>query len=180
MAKGKQTHSTSSGHTWLLLYRCRCIMCAEGLHFSAFCYLLFPAPLKGAIRGRWKSYAPGWRRGRRVRHQDSGWGRGKWQRKKLLWKHHNNYVFAAAIDTVNIAISYVYSLYWILHLYVQTSNQSVFLLHAMANHPEVQERLYEELRSVLGDSNYITSEHLSQLPYLKGCMPESFRWVCRL
>ena len=54
-------------------------------------------------------------------------------------------------------------------MYVQTSNQSVFLLHAMANHPEVQERLYKELRSVLGDSICITSEHLSQLPYLKGC-----------
>ena len=62
-----------------------------------------------------------------------------------------------------------------LEINLQTANQIVFLLHAVAKHPEVQERLYEELRSVLGDSSYITAEHLSQLPYLKGCMLESFR-----
>lgn len=82
--------------------------------------------------------------------------------------------FAAGVDTVCLS-SYIQLMRGYNAYLIQTANQSVFLLHAMAKYPEVQERLYLELKSVLGDSRYVTSEHLQQLPYLKGCMLESFR-----
>ena len=60
--------------------------------------------------------------------------------------------------------------------YTQTSNQAAFLLYLMAKNPEAQEKLYKQIRSVLGDQAQPTSEDLSKIPYLKGCMMESFRY----
>ena len=45
----------------------------------------------------------------------------------------------------------------------------------MAKNPEVQEELYEQIRSVLGDISQPKYEDLAKIPYLKGCMMESFR-----
>lgn len=59
---------------------------------------------------------------------------------------------------------------------LQTANQSVFLLHALAQLTDVQERLYSELTSVLGNSKFATPELLAKMPYLKGCILESFRY----
>ena len=61
-------------------------------------------------------------------------------------------------------------------LHLQTSNQAAFLLYCMAKNPEAQEKLYEQIRSVLGDRTEPTPEDLSNMPYLKGCMMESFRY----
>ena len=49
------------------------------------------------------------------------------------------------------------------------------MLHCMAKNPEAQEKLYEEIQSVLGDRTQPTPEDLTKMPYLKGCMMESFR-----
>ena len=46
----------------------------------------------------------------------------------------------------------------------------------MAKNPEAQEELYQQIRSVLGDCTLPTAEDLSKIPYLKGCMMESFRY----
>lgn len=55
------------------------------------------------------------------------------------------------------------------------SNSLTYLLYHLARNPNVQQRLYEELSAVLGDGNAVTAEHLSQMPYLKACVKESFR-----
>ena len=46
----------------------------------------------------------------------------------------------------------------------------------VAKRPEVQEKLYAEIKSVLGDSRYPTAKDLAAMPYLKGCVMESFRY----
>jgi hypothetical protein len=61
--------------------------------------------------------------------------------------------------------------------YLQTANSCAILLHALAKYQEVQERLSEEITSVLGNATEATPQHLSQMPYLKGCILESFRCV---
>ena len=48
----------------------------------------------------------------------------------------------------------------------------------MAKNPEAQEKLYQEIQSVLGDCTEPTPEDISKMPYLKGCMMESFRCAC--
>ena len=47
----------------------------------------------------------------------------------------------------------------------------------MTTNPEAQEKLYEQIHSVLGDRTEPTPEDLSNMPYLKGCMLESFRYI---
>ena len=64
--------------------------------------------------------------------------------------------------------------------YLQTANQGVFLVFEVARRPEVQEKLYAEIKSVLGDSRHPTAEHLAAMPYLKGCVMEAFRYVISL
>ena len=49
------------------------------------------------------------------------------------------------------------------------------MLYHMAQNPEAQERLYEEIKSVVGEGHEPTPEDLSKMPYLKGCVLESFR-----
>ena len=49
------------------------------------------------------------------------------------------------------------------------------MLYYMAKNPEAQERLSEEIKSVLGERSEPTTEDLSNMPYLKGCVMESFR-----
>ena len=51
------------------------------------------------------------------------------------------------------------------------------MLYFMAKNPEAQEKLYKEIQSVLGDRSEPTAEDISKMPYLKGCMMESFRYV---
>ena len=62
---------------------------------------------------------------------------------------------------------------------MQTSSQAVFMLHCMAKNPEAQEKLYREIHSVLGDRTQPTPEDLTKMPYLKGCMLESFRYTAK-
>ena len=47
----------------------------------------------------------------------------------------------------------------------------------MAKNPDAQEKLYQEIKSVLGDRTEPTPEDISKMPYLKGCVMESFRYL---
>ena len=58
---------------------------------------------------------------------------------------------------------------------LQTANSATFMLHAIARNPEVQEQLYAEITSVLGDSRLPTSEDLAAMPYVKAVLKETLR-----
>ena len=60
--------------------------------------------------------------------------------------------------------------------YMQTAQSLLWLLCNMARFPNVQEKLYQEIDSVLGKDEDITTKHLVKLPYLKACLKESWRW----
>lgn len=55
-----------------------------------------------------------------------------------------------------------------------TSNALTFLWHELATHQESQERLYQEIRHVIGNKN-LDVEALTNMPYLKACVKESLR-----
>ncbi|XP_064400149.1 probable cytochrome P450 49a1 [Halichondria panicea] len=55
-----------------------------------------------------------------------------------------------------------------------TAYQSTFLLFELAKNPEVQERLYQEIQSVVGERPP-TAQDLEAMPYLGGCIKESLR-----
>jgi len=58
-----------------------------------------------------------------------------------------------------------------------TSNTLNWFMYAMSIHPEAQEKVYQEIISVLGDSDtpVVTNEHLKKMNYLKKAMKESGR-----
>lgn len=56
----------------------------------------------------------------------------------------------------------------------KTSNALTFLWHELATHQESQERLYQEIRHVIGNKN-LDVEALTNMPYLKACVKESLR-----
>ncbi|XP_064401043.1 probable cytochrome P450 49a1 isoform X2 [Halichondria panicea] len=55
-----------------------------------------------------------------------------------------------------------------------TAYQSTYLLFELAKNPEVQERLYQEIQSVVGERPP-TAQDLEAMPYLRGCIKESLR-----
>ncbi|XP_061175602.1 probable cytochrome P450 49a1 [Saccostrea echinata] len=55
-----------------------------------------------------------------------------------------------------------------------TANTLTFLWFELAKNPEKQERLYEEIISVCGDSD-VTKEALTRMSYLKACVREIMR-----
>ena len=58
---------------------------------------------------------------------------------------------------------------------VQTSNATLWWLYNLARFPTVQEKVYQEIKSVLGNDRDVTSQHLAKLRYLKACLKESMR-----
>ena len=54
-------------------------------------------------------------------------------------------------------------------------NSLIFLIANVAQHPEVQEKLHQELDQVFPNGSDIEAEKLGQLHYLKACLRESFR-----
>ncbi|XP_070561094.1 probable cytochrome P450 CYP44 [Ptychodera flava] len=56
-----------------------------------------------------------------------------------------------------------------------TSNSLVFNLYNLATNPDKQEKLYEEIMSVVPSSGEITAEALNKMTFLKGCIKETFR-----
>ena len=55
------------------------------------------------------------------------------------------------------------------------SNSVLWWLYNLARFPEVQEKLYQEIESVLGEDDDVTPKHLAKLSYLKACLKESMR-----
>lgn len=55
------------------------------------------------------------------------------------------------------------------------SNALNFVCYHLANNPDVQQRLHEEVREAMKGSQEITVKSLSRMPYLKACIKESFR-----
>ena len=60
-------------------------------------------------------------------------------------------------------------------LTLQTSNTVVWMLYNLARYPRIQEKLYQEVKSVVGKDDDITIQHLAKIPYLKACLKESMR-----
>ena len=53
----------------------------------------------------------------------------------------------------------------------------LWLLYDMANNPKVQERVYEEVLSLIGPHGDFNSENFAKLQYIKACVKESMRYV---
>lgn len=58
-----------------------------------------------------------------------------------------------------------------------TGNTGLFLLYHLASNPECQEKLHQELTTVLGPAGDITEAGMAQLKYLKACQKESQRMM---
>jgi len=56
-----------------------------------------------------------------------------------------------------------------------TSVSSLWCLYNLARHPEVQEKLHQEVISVLGEDGDVTPGSLAKMSYLKACVKESSR-----
>ncbi|KAJ8675424.1 hypothetical protein QAD02_011210 [Eretmocerus hayati] len=56
-----------------------------------------------------------------------------------------------------------------------TSNSVASVLYQMAQHPEKQEILYDEIKNVLPSNGKVDSSHVDQLKYLKACVRETQR-----
>ena len=54
---------------------------------------------------------------------------------------------------------------------------SLWCLYNLARHPEVQEKLHQEVISVLGEDGDVTPGSLAKMSYLKACVKESSRQV---
>lgn len=57
----------------------------------------------------------------------------------------------------------------------QTSHVLGFALYALAQNPEVQEKLIEEIDRVTDGSDVISSDMIGRMPYLKAVAKETFR-----
>uniref|UniRef100_A0A2M3Z9P0 Putative cytochrome n=1 Tax=Anopheles braziliensis TaxID=58242 RepID=A0A2M3Z9P0_9DIPT len=57
-----------------------------------------------------------------------------------------------------------------------TSSGSTGILYCLANNPEKQDKLREELRKILPDKNsHLTTENMKNMPYLRACIKEGLR-----
>ncbi len=48
-------------------------------------------------------------------------------------------------------------------------------LYCLANNVEVQEKLRDEVRKVVGEESVVTPTHIQDMPYLRDCIKESQR-----
>lgn len=58
---------------------------------------------------------------------------------------------------------------------LQLGNTLVFLLYLVAKHPDVQEKIYEEVSRLAPAGMPITAEHLHNATYLHACISEAHR-----
>ena len=58
---------------------------------------------------------------------------------------------------------------------MQTVNTAAFLMYELAKHPEVQEKVRQQVVSVLGKSGEPDMDALQKMPYLKHVIKESQR-----
>ncbi|KAF7285325.1 hypothetical protein GWI33_011118 [Rhynchophorus ferrugineus] len=63
-----------------------------------------------------------------------------------------------------------------LTIFENTSNSVASILYQLAIHPEKQEKIHQELNSILPNSDTeITNENMEQMSYLKACIKETLR-----
>lgn len=60
-------------------------------------------------------------------------------------------------------------------LFEQTSHHLSFVLYLLGRHPEIQEKLYQEITDVLGDCQQVTESHIGKMSYLKAVTRETHR-----
>ncbi|PSN67689.1 cytochrome P450 [Corynespora cassiicola Philippines] len=58
-----------------------------------------------------------------------------------------------------------------------TSDELFGFLMAMCTHPDVQRKAHEELDSVIGKGRLPTLDDMDKLPYIRGCVKETLRWM---
>ena len=58
---------------------------------------------------------------------------------------------------------------------LQTTTGSLWVMYNLAKNPDVQEKLYKEIKQVLPNNEPITPEILSKLTYVKAVVKETFR-----
>jgi cytochrome P450 len=58
-----------------------------------------------------------------------------------------------------------------------SSDELIGFLMAMVTHPEVQKRAQEELDAVVGPDRLPTLDDMEALPYIRGCLRETLRWM---
>ena len=58
---------------------------------------------------------------------------------------------------------------------MQTSNTALFLLFELAKHPEIQERLYREIKSVVEEGKHPTWEDIQNMKLVRNCVKEIMR-----
>ena len=58
-----------------------------------------------------------------------------------------------------------------------TSDELFGFLMAMVTHADVQRRAQEELESVIGSGRLPTLDDMESLPYVRGCVKETLRWM---
>ena len=51
----------------------------------------------------------------------------------------------------------------------------MFLLFELAKHPEIQERMYQEIKSVLGDKKHATWEDIQNTKLVRNSIKETMR-----
>lgn len=60
-------------------------------------------------------------------------------------------------------------------LVFQTANSLLWILYNLSRNPHVQEKLLEEIQSVLPENQVPRAEDVRSMPYLKACLKESMR-----
>ena len=58
---------------------------------------------------------------------------------------------------------------------MQTSNTAMFLLFELAKQPEIQERLYREIKSIVEEGRHPTWEDLQNMKLVRNCVKETMR-----
>ena len=58
---------------------------------------------------------------------------------------------------------------------MQTSNTALFLLFELAKHPEIQERLHREIKSVVEEGKHPSWEDIQKMKLVRNCIKETMR-----
>ena len=58
----------------------------------------------------------------------------------------------------------------------QTGTSALWLLYELACNPGVQEKLYEEVSTIIGPDDDFTPETFAKMMYMKACVKETLRY----
>lgn len=74
-----------------------------------------------------------------------------------------------------VLIWFFRDLCFVYSLAIQTSVTALWWLYNLARFPDVQEKIYQEIQSVVGTDGEVTPHNLTKLHYLKASLKESLR-----